>query len=110
MPMETFTAFVEGPLALVTAYGILYDRPYRWVFQLIVSFGEFYGDLLYYATAWWHDFHTSRPEPLYFWFYFFFMNILWIIIPLILIYQACSNIILIHSAYQQQAIANKKKK
>ena len=108
VPMETFTAFVEGPLALVTAYGILYDRPYRWVLQILVSFGELYGDILYYASAWWHDFPHSRPEPLYFWFYFFFMNFLWIVLPFILIVQAVWHITHIHSKYQR-LVAQKKK-
>lgn len=110
VPMETFTAFVEGPLALLTAYAIIYDRPYRWVLQLIVSFGEFYGDILYYASAYWFGFHHSRPEALYFWFYFFFMNILWIIIPFVLICQSVVKIIQINSAYQGYKKAEDKKK
>nr|POE86490.1 3-beta-hydroxysteroid-delta(8),delta(7)-isomerase [Quercus suber] len=57
----------------------------RFPLQMIVSMGQFYGDVLYYATvAFDHvllGVSYSRPEPFYFWCYFFFMNFIWIVIP-----------------------------
>jgi hypothetical protein len=44
-----------------------------------------YGDTLYYATSLFDD-HVHgrpyfRPEPYYFWLYYFFMNFIWIVVP-----------------------------
>lgn len=61
------------------------DHPLRHPFQTIVSLGQLYGDVLYYATSMFDHFIANvsycRPEPYYFWCYYFFMNIFWIIIP-----------------------------
>jgi hypothetical protein len=44
-----------------------------------------YGDTLYYATSLFdhyvYDIPYSRPEPYYFWLYYFLMNFIWIVIP-----------------------------
>ena len=54
--------------------------------QLIVSLGQLYGDVLYYATSMFDHYYKGvsycRPEPYYFWFYYFFMNVFWIVVPL----------------------------
>ena len=51
----------------------------------MVSLGQIYGDILYYATSMFDLYHKglnySRPEPYYFWFYYFSMNFVWIVIP-----------------------------
>jgi cholestenol delta-isomerase len=53
--------------------------------QLIVSLGQIYGDVLYYATSSFDEYYNGlaycRPEAYYYWFYYFFMNIIWIIVP-----------------------------
>jgi cholestenol Delta-isomerase len=78
-----------GPLSFVTAGLIATDHPLRYPFQTIVSLGQLYGDVLYYATSMFDhyilDLSYSRPEAAYFWGYFVFMNSFWIIIPLILL-------------------------
>ncbi|KAI9810091.1 MAG: hypothetical protein M1827_006702 [Pycnora praestabilis] len=55
------------------------------VTALIVSLGQIYGDVLYYATSMFDHYHKGltycRPEAYYFWGYFFFMNFIWIVIP-----------------------------
>lgn len=53
--------------------------------QLIVCMSHLYGDTLYYATSLFDDYVNGvpycRPEPYYFWLYYFFMNFIWIVIP-----------------------------
>jgi cholestenol Delta-isomerase len=53
--------------------------------QALVSTGQFYGDLLYFATTIFDDVYSGkiyyRPEPFYFWVYFVFMNCFWLIVP-----------------------------
>lgn len=64
---------------------ILVKSPYRHPTQMIASMGQFYGDVLYYATSMLEDFYHaksySRPETYYYWGYFIFLNTFWIIIP-----------------------------
>jgi hypothetical protein len=74
-----------GPLSYVTAYMITVQHPYRFPIQAIVSLGQIYGLILYYATSlfdlYYKDISYSRPEPYFFWFYFFFVNFIWMVIP-----------------------------
>lgn len=83
--METITAVCWGPLSFIVAYMITTNHTLRYPLQAIVSLGQLYGDILYYATSMFDhyilDLSYSRPEPLYFWGYFVFMNAFWIAIP-----------------------------
>ncbi|KAB2577700.1 3-beta-hydroxysteroid-Delta(8),Delta(7)-isomerase [Lasiodiplodia theobromae] len=87
--METITAVCWGPLSFVVAHMITTEHPLRYPLQAIVSLGQLYGDVLYYATAMFDHFirnlNYTRPESYYFWFYFVFMNAFWIVIPIVLI-------------------------
>jgi hypothetical protein len=49
--MEAVTAFVEGPLCFVVVWGILARKPWRYALAALVSLGQFYGDVLYFATC-----------------------------------------------------------
>lgn len=75
-----------GPLSFVVAHMITTEHPLRYPLQAIVSLGQLYGDVLYYATAMFDHFirnlNYTRPESYYFWFYFVFMNAFWIVIPI----------------------------
>lgn len=83
--METVTAACWGPGCLIVAAMITLRHPLRHPIQLIVSMGQFYGDVLYYVTSAFDHYVMgvtySRPEAFYFWFYFVFMNFIWIVIP-----------------------------
>jgi len=93
--METITAFLWGPLSFATVYLILTQHPLRYPIQAIVSIGQIYGDILYYATSLFDHYYKNltycRPEAYYFWFYFVFMNFIWIVIPGLLLYQSVSK-------------------
>jgi EXPERA (EXPanded EBP superfamily) len=64
---------------------ITVNHPLRHPLQALVSLGQIYGDILYYATCMFDHYHKNltycRPEAYYFWCYFFFMNFIWIVIP-----------------------------
>jgi cholestenol delta-isomerase len=66
-------------------YFIIKSHPCRYPLQAIVSLGQVYGDVLYYATNLFDHYYKSlsycRPEAYYYWFYFVFMNAIWIVIP-----------------------------
>ncbi|KAK4545329.1 hypothetical protein LTR36_003509 [Oleoguttula mirabilis] len=90
--MESFTAAFWGPGCLAAAALVMLRHPMRYPIQMIVSMGQFYGLVLYYATCMFDHYYAgvtySRPEAFYFWFYFFFMNFIWMVIPGYLIYQS----------------------
>ncbi|KAM3423442.1 hypothetical protein BST61_g873 [Cercospora zeina] len=90
--LETITVFVWGPMCLLVAALTVIRNPWRYPLQIIVSLAHLYGDTLYYATSFFdeavHGISYSRPEPVYFWFYFVLMNSLWIVIPAALILQS----------------------
>ena len=75
-----------GPLSFIVASMIATDHPFRHPLQAVVSLGQLYGDVLYYATSMFDHYilnlSYSRPEAFYFWGYFVFTNAFWIIIPL----------------------------
>lgn len=90
--METITAVFWGPLSFLLAGLITKNHHLRHPLQLVVSLGQLYGDVLYYATALFnhvvHRVSYSRPEGCYFWGYFVFMNVFWVVIPSVLLYQS----------------------
>uniref|UniRef100_A0A8C3PZE1 EXPERA domain-containing protein n=1 Tax=Chrysolophus pictus TaxID=9089 RepID=A0A8C3PZE1_CHRPC len=90
--MESVTAWAWGPLSFLTFLAFLCRHPARFVLQLIVSLGQLYGDILYFATearvGWTH----SDPRPLYFWVYFVGLNGIWVVVPAALIADACKHL------------------
>ncbi|KAJ5161240.1 hypothetical protein N7492_006632 [Penicillium capsulatum] len=77
--MEAVTAFAWGPIAFLIAYCIAVRHPLRHALQIIISTGQVYGDVLYYATSL-LDESYCRPEGYYFWFYYFFFNFIWMVV------------------------------
>lgn len=77
---------VWGPLCLLVAFSIFIRSSLRHPLQLTVCLSHLYGDSLYYATSLYdhyvHERPYCRPEPFYFWVYYFFMNFIWIVVPL----------------------------
>lgn len=87
--METITAVLDGPLCFAAAIAHLTGSRHRYPLQLIVSLCQLYGDTLYMCIEWKEGFvHGEYGHPLTFWFYFVFLNLFWIFVPLILIIQA----------------------
>lgn len=86
--IERITAFIEGPLCIVAARAILKDLPYRHPLQICISLGQLYGTILYFATSIHENNPHCSPKALHFWFYFTFLNFLWLLIPSLLIRQS----------------------
>ncbi|KAI8464452.1 MAG: Emopamil-binding protein [Monoraphidium minutum] len=91
--MEAVTAFVEGPGCFLIVWALCARKAWRYVAVVLVSLGQLYGDVLYFGTCL-HggvDRHT-RPEFIYFWFYFVIINGVWIVIPFACIVWAAKRI------------------
>ncbi|XP_074646251.1 3-beta-hydroxysteroid-Delta(8),Delta(7)-isomerase-like [Tubulanus polymorphus] len=114
--IESFTAFVEGPFCFVTAVMYIRNNPWRYSVQLAVSLGQLYGTILYFVVEYLDGFqHGILWHPVYFWFYFVFMNIWWFIVPLILSVQSMRQLSSAQKLYDNKqikpvALKNKKKK
>ncbi|KAJ1930487.1 hypothetical protein IWQ60_000272 [Tieghemiomyces parasiticus] len=105
--MEAVTAIIDGPLCYLAAFAIYQNSPFRHVVQLSVSIAQLYGDLLYYTTTLFEGFPHCNPHPFYFWFYFVFMNAVWIVIPFSLAWQ--SGKYLTSAVARIQALESRKK-
>jgi len=84
--MEFITSVFWGPLSFLLAFMIVTENTLRYPFQVVVSLGQLYGDVLYYATSMFDHYilgqSYSRPEAAIFWGLFVFLNTFWIFIPL----------------------------
>ncbi|XP_060080988.1 3-beta-hydroxysteroid-Delta(8),Delta(7)-isomerase-like [Ylistrum balloti] len=92
--MESITAFLVGPLCFGVVLAYVTRNPSRYVLQLVVSICHLYGDSLYMSIEAKEGFiHGEYNHPLHFWFYFVFLNLWWIFVPLVLITQACLRLV-----------------
>lgn len=86
--MEFVTAFFVGPLCLFSAREYCKQGKWRHVAALVASVCQLYGDALYFATCFYENGIHTRPEPLYFWFYFVGLNGVWVVVPLLVCWHA----------------------
>lgn len=90
--MEAVTAWAWGPLSFFCAFAIVTQCPLRHPVQILLSIGQLYGCVLYFAIAHFSDavqgVAYSRPEACYYYGYYVAFNAPWIIIPSILIYRS----------------------
>ncbi|CAH1794632.1 unnamed protein product [Owenia fusiformis] len=101
--METITAFIDGPLCILTTVAFVKSHPLRYPLQLTVSLCQLYGDVLYFMTSYFDGFkHGEMWHPLYFWFYFVFLNSIWIIIPAILVADAFRNLMVAQEIFDKK--------
>ncbi|CAO2841168.1 unnamed protein product [Amaranthus hypochondriacus] len=82
--VEMVTAVAWGPACLLAAYAIAAHKSYRYVLQLIISLGQFYGLVIYYITAVLEGDHFSA-SPLYYYAYYIGANSPWGLIPFLII-------------------------
>jgi cholestenol delta-isomerase len=109
--MESATAVIDGPLCFLTVAAYLTRSPYRFALQLIVSLCQLYGDSLYLLTEVKDGFiHSEMYHPLHFWFYFWFLNSFWIIVPLIMIGHAVTKIVQSQSSVDSRRAGEKKRR
>lgn len=113
--MEAITAIFWGPMSFAIVFMIAKEHPMRYPVQSIVSLGQLYGDVLYYATCSFDKLVVgvvySRPEAYYYWGYYVLMNSFWIVIPVVLVWQSAvetSNAFAKVKAAEREAKGTKK--
>ena len=78
---------------------------------LLPPTGQIYGDVLYFLTEHRDGFrHGELGHPLYFWFYFVFMNALWLVLPGVLVLDAVKHLTHAQSTLDAKATKAKSKK
>eukprot|EP00054_Salpingoeca_dolichothecata_P021319 m.136223 g.136223 ORF g.136223 m.136223 type:complete len:216 (-) comp23943_c0_seq2:118-765(-) len=91
--LEILTVLVAGPLAALLVYAIWTRKPYRHLLQVCISVMELYGG----AMTFFPEFVEGSPNlstsnPVYLWVYLVFMNILWVVLPLVLLWDSSIKI------------------
>lgn len=90
--METITALIDGPLAVLLAYGIIAHRPWRHVVQLILSVCQIYGLVWFLLHPVFYHLEVASSDPFLFWVIFVGLNAPWGIFPPVLVYKSWTAI------------------
>ncbi|GJD12931.1 Emopamil-binding protein [Galdieria sulphuraria] len=96
--LEVPTSILWGPLSLACAYGVYYKKPWRFYWQTILSLGELYGNWMTFGPEWLNQYMlgTTELDPqgnwVHKWIYLFFANIVWVIIPILLLVESTRTI------------------
>lgn len=86
--IEIATVFV-GFLCLFAIYGTYYRKAWAHPLQLLICVAELYGGWMTFAPEWLDGSpNLDGSDVILLWIYLFFMNILWVIVPLILLYES----------------------
>ncbi|XP_064393875.1 emopamil-binding protein-like [Halichondria panicea] len=102
--LEILTVFFNGALCLLLVYAIFNNKAYRHYVQVVLQVCELYGGWMTFCPEW----VTGSPNLdttnwLYLWVYLVFFNGIWVVIPLLLLYQS-------YCAIVSQAGMNRNKK
>ncbi|EFJ17679.1 sterol 8,7-isomerase [Selaginella moellendorffii] len=90
--VEAITAVFVGPASLLCVFAIAKEKFYQYPLQLVVSIAQLYGDTVYYGTVFVDGREFSAPGFLYYWFYFMFLNSIWILVPIVIATQSWHRI------------------
>ncbi|KAI5831541.1 Emopamil-binding protein [Schizophyllum commune Tattone D] len=106
--LELLTVLGAGPLACYILTQLARNDPARHYWIVVLSTAELYGGWMTFCPEW----LTGSPSldtsnPLYLWVYLFFMNTIWVVIPVWLMYDSYNQIA--KSLRAQQALAALKK-
>lgn len=110
--VELPTVLLMGPGALLCLYGIAYNKAWRNLAVVIVSLTEIIGGWYTFAPDWVRQATTgatslSTSDPYLFWILLVFMNGLWVIVPGILLYDACVRIVTACDKAKTEAVDGK---
>ncbi|KAK5062602.1 hypothetical protein LTR84_004675 [Exophiala bonariae] len=117
MSLELLTVGLEGPAAVYVCYLIprvlkssgALKAKYQtrlWFVAVLIATGELYGGWMTFAPEWLSgNAALAGDDPVYLWLYLVFFNVLWVFIPLWVLYVAYGEF---SAAFTSQAVASKK--
>ncbi|CAL1713273.1 unnamed protein product [Somion occarium] len=107
--LEILTVLGVGPLCCLVLYQLAKDDPARHYWIVVLSTAELYGGFMTFGPEWLTGSAALNTSNfLYLWVYLFFMNILWVFIPLWLMYDSYGYIAKSLRFYQASARVKKK--
>eukprot|EP00638_Chattonella_subsalsa_P018881 CAMPEP_0117888362 /NCGR_PEP_ID=MMETSP0950-20121206/21809_1 /TAXON_ID=44440 /ORGANISM="Chattonella subsalsa, Strain CCMP2191" /LENGTH=268 /DNA_ID=CAMNT_0005746663 /DNA_START=35 /DNA_END=841 /DNA_ORIENTATION=+ len=84
---------LAGVLCIVILHAIWYQMPYRHVLQVVLCVCELYGGWMTFMPEWLSGSTSLNTSCfMYTWVYLFFMNGLWVWVPLILLWESFAQI------------------
>ncbi|KAF8336742.1 Emopamil-binding protein [Amanita rubescens] len=91
--LELLTVLGAGPLCCYILKQLVSDDPARHYWIIVLSTAELYGGWMTFCPEW----VTGSPNldtsnPLYLWVYLFFMNMIWVVIPIFLMIDSYGHI------------------
>ncbi|ORY88593.1 Emopamil-binding protein [Leucosporidium creatinivorum] len=105
--LELLTVFGAGPLACYIVYQLIRGDPARHYWIVVLSTAEIYGGWMTFVPEWITGSHALRTDNwLHKWLYLAFFNLLWVFIPLWLMYDSFGHIA--KALRQEQGAASKK--
>ncbi|KAI3383604.1 hypothetical protein SNEBB_006355 [Seison nebaliae] len=106
--IEMLTAFIVGPICLLTYIAIIINNKYRHILQILSSTCQLYGVLIFFLSEYLFGWiHTRYLDAYYFYFYFFFFNVVWVFVPFYIIVR--SSLIIIRQQHDVDLLRIKKK-
>jgi len=91
--LEILTVLGAGPICCHILRQLIRDDPVRHYWIVILSTAELYGGWMTFCPEWLNGSpNLDTSNPLYLWVYLFFMNIIWVGIPLWLMYDSYGHI------------------
>jgi len=87
--LELLTVFGAGPLCCLILWQLLRGDPARHYWIVVLSTAELYGGFMTFCPEWLTgNKNLETSNFLYFWVYLVFMNMLWVVIPLWLMWDS----------------------
>jgi hypothetical protein len=89
LALELLTVGIGGPLAAACAYGVYARRPWRHLAVVVLCVAELYGGWMTFAPEWLAGSPALSGDPYLQVVYLFYLNALWVLVPLVLLYDRC---------------------
>lgn len=92
--LEILTVTIVEIFAIVLIYAVIKRKPYRHFLQICLCVCELYGGWMTFCPEWLTgNVNLNTDNFLHFWVYLVFFNMLWVVIPLLLLWQSWTTLI-----------------
>ena len=93
MCLELITVCLFGPLCLLASFAVWSKKPWRHALQLIICTAELYGGWMTFGPEWIDGSpHLDGSDWILLWIYLVFMNGLWVVVPVVLLWDSIAQI------------------
>ncbi|KAG2386704.1 hypothetical protein C9374_002448 [Naegleria lovaniensis] len=99
--VELLTCTVDTLLCAIVMYTMWTNKPSRHFWQIVLCVCELYGDWMTFVPAILEGGHNLNMDPYFFWLYTVGSNGVWVIMPLLLLYQSYGHLMSAFKAKQK---------